>query len=99
MNTPTKLTPEDIDAQIMFVDYHTFEDTCLTVCCITLKNGYNVIGKSGCIDPEAFDEQIGRQIARENAVQEIWQLEGYLLKECIYQEALDKANTTPTTFG
>ncbi|QGH74722.1 hypothetical protein DSS3PM1_00045 [Bacteriophage DSS3_PM1] len=91
MTTPNRLTPADIEAQVMFVDYHHFEETCVVVCCITLKNGYNTIGHAGCVDPENFDLEIGKKIAYENALNEIWQLEGYMLKEAMYQDALDKA--------
>lgn len=53
----------------------------LTFCVIVLKNGYTVHGVSACVSPENFDAEIGRKVARENAVQEIWPLMGYALKE------------------
>lgn len=94
MTTPNKLTLKNIEDMIMFVDYHHFNETCMVVCCITLLNGYNVIGKAGCVDPENFDLDIGKGIAYDNAKNEIWNLEGYMLKEAIYQEALDMAAAT-----
>lgn len=80
LNAP-RLTPDLIDAVIKEEDYHVFEKTCLTVCCLTLRNGFTVIGESACASPENFDAEIGRKIARENARNKIWMLEGYLLKE------------------
>ncbi|WEI10435.1 Gp49 family protein [Acinetobacter soli] len=56
----------------------------LTFCVITLKNGFTVTGESACASPENFNAEIGRKIARENARNKIWQLEGYLLKEKLY---------------
>ena len=53
----------------------------LTICVLVLKNGFTVTGESACASPENFDAEIGRKIARENAVNKIWALEGYLLKE------------------
>lgn len=53
----------------------------LTFCVLVLKNGFTVTGESACASPENFDAEIGRKIARENAVNKIWPLEGYLLKE------------------
>lgn len=53
----------------------------LTFCVLTLKNGFTVTGESACASPENFDPEIGRKIARENAVNKIWMLEGYLLKQ------------------
>lgn len=55
----------------------------LTFCVLTLKNGFTVTGESACASPENFDPEIGRKIARENAVNKIWPLEGYLLKEAL----------------
>lgn len=53
---------------------------CLTICVLVLKNGYMVTGESACASPENFDEAIGRKIARDNARNKIWALEGYLLR-------------------
>jgi len=53
----------------------------LTFCVLVLRNGFTVTGESACASPENFDPEIGRTIARENAVNKIWMLEGYLLKQ------------------
>ena len=52
----------------------------LTFCVLVLRNGFTVAGESACASPENFDAQIGRAIARENAVQKIWPLLGYELR-------------------
>lgn len=57
----------------------------LTFCVIVLRNGFTVTGESACASPENFDPQIGRDIARKNAREKIWLLEGYLLKERLHQ--------------
>jgi len=84
--TAPRLTPELINDVIIADDYHVFENTCLTVCCLTLKNGFNVTGESACVSPENFDAELGKKIARENAKNKIWMLEGYLLKERLSME-------------
>jgi hypothetical protein len=53
----------------------------LTFCVLVLRNGFTVTGESACASPENFDAEIGRKIARANAVQKIWPLMGYALKE------------------
>ncbi|EJL90261.1 Gp49 family protein [Pantoea sp. GM01] len=58
----------------------------LTFCVLVLKNGFTVTGESACASPENFDAEIGRKIARENAVNKIWMLEGYLLKQRLSEE-------------
>ena len=63
------------------MQYHVFDGTTLTVCCLTLRNGYTVTGESAAASPENFDEEIGKKIARQNAREKIWALEGYLLRQ------------------
>lgn len=53
----------------------------LTFCVLVLKNGFTVTGESACASPENFDAEIGRNVARQNAVQKIWPLLGYQLKD------------------
>lgn len=53
----------------------------LTFCVLVLRNGFTVTGESACVSPENFDAEIGRKIARENAVAKVWPLMGYALKE------------------
>lgn len=52
----------------------------LTFCVLVLRNGFTVTGESACASPENFDAQIGRDIARENAVNKVWPLMGYELR-------------------
>jgi hypothetical protein len=55
--------------------------TVLTFCVLVLRNGFTVTGESACASPTNFDAEIGRKIARQNAVQKIWPLMGYALRE------------------
>lgn len=64
----------------------------LTFCVITLKNGFTVTGESACASPENFNAEIGRQVAFENARNKIWMLEGYLLKQKLFEK------NKPSTF-
>ena len=52
----------------------------LTICVLQLRNGFTVTGESACASPENFDAEVGRKIARANAVQKIWPLMGYELR-------------------
>lgn len=52
----------------------------LTFCVLVLRNGFTVTGKSACASPENFDAGIGRNMARENAINKIWPLMGYELR-------------------
>lgn len=55
----------------------------LTFCVLVLKNGFTVTGESACASPENFDAEIGKKIARSNARDKIWALEGYLLRNAL----------------
>lgn len=89
--TAPRITPAHIDAQIAaeytFRADHALRDCpvhdalkSVTLCVMVLKNGFVVEGISACGDPANFDEEIGRKLARENARNKIWQLEGYQLR-------------------
>lgn len=52
----------------------------LTFCVLVLRNGFTVTGESACASPENFDAELGRKIARANAVNKMWPLMGYALK-------------------
>lgn len=82
--TAPRITPADIEAAITGVEYHVFGGTQLTVCCMHLQNGFTVTGESACASPENFNAEIGERIARENAKQKVWMLEGYLLKQRLH---------------
>lgn len=107
--TAPRITPDDIDANIVECHYFTAwegaklaywstsdpanpkhvesePNKCgplglLTFCVLVLRNGFTVTGESACASPENFDAEIGRKIARANAVQKVWPLMGYALKE------------------
>lgn len=53
----------------------------LTFCVLVLRNGFTVTGESACASPENFNAEIGRKIARENAVNKVWPLLGFRLRD------------------
>ena len=112
--TAPRITPEDIEAnivhemyftagevfysqqealhQVLGGDWETFEAeiplplTLLTFCVLTLRNGFTVTGESACASPENFDNAVGEKVARANAVQKVWPLMGYVLKEHLHRK-------------
>ncbi len=93
--TAPRITPADIEAEIASEDYFTAAQGAskvrgqypltplelLTFCVLTLRNGFTVTGESACASPENFDAELGRKIARQNAVSKVWPLMGYALKQ------------------
>ena len=83
LNAP-RLTPDLIDAAISDYKFHVFEGSQLTVCCLTLVNGFAITGESACASPENFDAELGREVAFTKARSKVWELEGYLLKQRLH---------------
>lgn len=75
-----KITIEHVRNSIKKVEFHQFTGTTVTVCLLTLWNGFNVIGQSACVDPTGFNKELGEELAKSDATGKIWELEGYLLK-------------------
>lgn len=63
-----------------------FLDDTLTICVLTLSNGYKVTGESAAADPANFNEDLGRKIAKDKATAEIWPLAGFLLRDKLHRE-------------
>ena len=76
-----KITLDDVEAEIVREDYHQFPGTTLTVCALVLKNGMAVTGESACCSMKNFDAEYGKQIAKENAKEKIWQFLGFRLRD------------------
>lgn len=71
----------------------------LTFCVLTLRNGFTVTGESACASPENFDAEIGRKIARQNAVQKVWPLLGFRLRDKLAQSVLTDADAVADLAG
>lgn len=85
--TAPRVTPADIEAEIVGEHYHVPPCTTLTLCVLTLANGFNVTGESACASPENFDADIGKRIARDNAKNKIWALVGFRLRDALVELA------------
>ena len=83
LNAP-RLTPDLIESKIVKEEYHLLTDV-LTVCVLTLENGFIVTGESACASPANYNKEIGDRIARDKAKEKIWVLEGYLLKQKLFE--------------
>ena len=53
----------------------------LTICILVMQNGFTVIGKSAPASPENYDQGKGKRFAYEDAIKQLWPLEGYALRE------------------
>lgn len=105
--TAPRVTLKDIEAVVTHEFYFTASQgisprpmddatwtalSLLTFCVLVLKNGFTVTGESACASPENFNAELGRKVARQNAVSKVWMLEGYLLKERLHRDAINRSS-------
>jgi hypothetical protein len=95
IGTGPRITEERVEGIIVGEQYACFHDT-TTVCVLQLVNGFTVVGSSACVAPENYDERYGRELARIDAKNKIWQLEGYLLKQWLMLEDMFVAEPEPS---
>ena len=75
--TGFKLTEKQLLSLVNTNVFHTYAGSTLTVCVLFLNSGSTVIGKSACIDPANYNEELGKTLAYRDAVQKLFELEGY----------------------
>ena len=83
--TAPRLTPTDVDAAIVSESFTVLPSGKVMVCELTLRNGFTVRGDAATVSKENFNVAIGERISRENARAKVWELEGYLLQQRIYE--------------
>jgi hypothetical protein len=79
-----RILPADIEAAIRHESFHV--DGTLTICILTLQNGFRVTGESACADPANFNEAKGRELAGKQAREKIWPLLGYALRDRLHKQ-------------
>lgn len=53
---------------------------CTTVVRCVLRNGFEIVESSSCVDPENYSQKIGEEICMERIKNKIWELLGFLLQ-------------------
>jgi hypothetical protein len=76
-----RVTAEYMQSRIAKTEFSRLADSTVTHCRVTLDSGFGVSGESACVNPENYNEEIGRKIAFDNAFRQLWPLFGFLLAE------------------
>lgn len=110
--TAPRVTPADIEAEISSEVSFTVGNAAralsvpcsdsadlLTVCVLTLKNGFTITGESACASPANFDSEIGHKIARQNAINKVWPLLGFRLRDQLAQPVVSDAAAAADAAG
>lgn len=79
--TAPRVTPDDVEAEIDQDLFLCGIDGRLTICVLRLKNGFLVTGDSAATDADNYDQDLGKKIARQNAVAKVWHLLGFRLRD------------------
>ena len=82
-DTP-RVTLTDIKEKIVHTRY--VHDGLLTICILTLQNGFKEVGTSACAHLDLYNQGVGEQLAYDNAVNKLWKPLGYLLKERLHHD-------------
>lgn len=83
----SKVTREQIESRIVDQQFMVLPNTTVTICNLTLDNGYSVRGESACVDKRVFNMATGESLAYDDAIRKLWPLFGFLLTEQIFQGA------------
>ena len=84
----TKVTLSAMQDKIKHVSYALLPETTTTICIMTMTNGFVVLGTSACADPAMFNKALGEQYSYSDAIDKLWPLEGYLLREELSKEVM-----------
>lgn len=80
-----RVTPQEVEEAIAEVK-HVKIGKKITVCHLTLKDGHEVIGMSGVVNPENFDAEIGNRVAYDKALDSVWKHMGSILQDRLADE-------------
>lgn len=86
---PNRVTPETIEKLLneANIEEAVLHGKCLVVS-YELKNGFTIRGEGSVVDKRYFNLDIGRKVARQNAENQLWQLEGYRLQQRLYDSGV-----------
>lgn len=93
------VTEQSVQDAIASEEYMTIGKK-TTVCLVTLKNGFEVVGTSACVDEANYDIEIGKPFAKERAMQFVWMHLGFIMQqEMAMKRAEEVLDTAPDFDG
>ena len=84
-----RVTEAEVLGSISKKEFLVVDGGTLTICVLTLKNGWQVTGESACAHIANYKQDIGERIAYDNAVKQIWKFLGYVLRDKLHNEPKD----------
>ena len=68
-----------VDEFISYIETTTMGDRTTVVRCV-LRNGFEIVESSSCVDPKNYSEEMGSEICMGKIKDKIWELLGFLLQ-------------------
>lgn len=92
--TPNRVTLDSMLTKIVDEEYlHPESIPHMTICVLVMKNGFGVVGKAAPADAANFNEELGHKFSKEDAVRQLWALEGFALRERLSSSDYAPADT------
>lgn len=81
-----RITAQMVEDAIDSEYYQVVPGTTMTTCALTLSNGFVVIGQNNCVSPQNWKADLGRQFARQDAGNKVFELLGFELRGPVIQK-------------
>jgi predicted DNA-binding protein (MmcQ/YjbR family) len=78
-----KITEQRVLDQLKYEEYKKIGKK-TTICLLTTKSGFEIVGSSACVDLESYNKILGESIAYENAIKKLCEMEGYSLQKELF---------------
>jgi hypothetical protein len=82
-----RVTLAGMEAKILYVNYYNHD--LLTMCVLTMANGFHVVGENAPASRDNYDPELNRKFSYEDAIRQLWKLEGYSLRDRLAAEGKD----------
>ena len=79
MENNHSVTKDNLENQIYKAIYQKIGNK-TTICCLILKNGFEIIGYSSCVDYKNYNQEKGEKLAFDNAFNQLWLVEAYVMQ-------------------
>lgn len=78
-----RISQDMIDSFIAHIESYTISKKTTVVHCV-LKNGFEIVESSSCVNPENYSEEMGRRMCMNKISDKVWELLAFLLQTARY---------------
>ena len=95
-----KVTQKEIDRLMDGAEVHCMTEfgKC-TVVTVKLANGFILTESSACVDPDNYNQALGKKLCMDRIENRLWELEGYALQRKVHELKEEAEMLTPPSLG